>query len=683
MTMLHQTLVTVTQEKCLSLRIHQNSLPESINCILRQPTANCSKKYRLFTMFSQSIKSWFPVRHIELPLIVCSRTREQRLHTSTSGLLVFTSGGVLFFIQSHDFSVTFLLFPKVVKSCNMASRLRTIVLLSVAVLLSVDALPKGFIQLEKEHNILQWQEDGWRMSERVGPHVTLKLTFALKQRNLDALESLFWRVSDPDSKEYGQYLSLHEVANLITPSAKTQRTVKKWLRENGVEAKKCNSVETEDFLTCEMSCETAESLLPGAKFYVFHHEKLQQPTIRSAQHYSVPKEIVPHIDFVGGILRFPAVNWASPKIAKNITDSVNDLGVHIGVYPSVLRERYNISDTVGSHPNNSQVVAQFLKQYYNKADLKEFFKLFGSSFVHLDTIAKELGPDTGRSGIEASLDTQYIMSTGANISTWFWSTGGLHEKQEPFLEWMVNISNMAQVPWVHSVSYGDNEDSLSVDFMQRINTEFQKAGVRGLSILFASGDDGANCIDNKKFRPSFPASSPFVTTVGGTAFSNPFTISSEYAYGISGGGFSNVFKQEGYQTTAVQNYLKTGPHMPADSFFNKNGRAYPDISAVCNHFWVVNNLVPVPGVLGTSASTPSVAGIISLINDLRFHNGKPSMGFLNPFLYKNQAALYDVTSGHNEGCDPGDRGFTASEGWDPVSGNGTPNYPMLAKAALA
>ncbi|KAK3728842.1 hypothetical protein QZH41_007642 [Actinostola sp. cb2023] len=309
--------------------------------------------------------------------------------------------------------------------------------------------------------------------------------------------------------------------------------------------------------------------------------------------------------------------------------------------------------------------------------------MFGSSFVHLDAISKVIGPDTGRSGIEASLDTQYIMSTGANITTWFWSTGGRHEKQEPFLEWVVAISNMSQVPWVHSVSYGDNEDSLSTDFMKRINTEFQKAGVRGLSLLFASGDDGANCIDNKKFRPSFPASSPFVTTVGGTAFVNPFTASAEYAYGISGGGFSNVFNQQSYQTAAVQHYLKTGPDIPASTYFNKTGRAYPDISAVCNHFWVVNNRIPVPGVMGTSASTPSVAGIMSLLNDLRFKNGKSSLGFLNPFLYKNAAAMYDVTSGHNEGCDPGDRGFTASEGWDPVSGNGTPNYPALAKAALA
>ena len=52
---------------------------------------------------------------------------------------------------------------------------------------------------------------------------------------------------------------------------------------------------------------------------------------------------------------------------------------------------------------------------------------------------------------------------------------------------MVLLSNMSSLPWVHTISYGDDEDSLSSAYMNRINTEFMKAGVRGLSMLFASG----------------------------------------------------------------------------------------------------------------------------------------------------------------------------------------------------
>lgn len=68
------------------------------------------------------------------------------------------------------------------------------------------------------------------------------------------------------------------------------------------------------------------------------------------------------------------------------------------------------------------------------------------------------------------------------------SLSGRHESQEPFLQWMVLLSNMSALPWVHTISYGDDEDSLSTAYMMRISTEFMKAGVRGMSLLFASGE---------------------------------------------------------------------------------------------------------------------------------------------------------------------------------------------------
>lgn len=64
---------------------------------------------------------------------------------------------------------------------------------------------------------------------------------------------------------------------------------------------------------------------------------------------------------------------------------------------------------------------------------------------------------------------------------------GRHESQEPFLQWLLLLSNTSGLPWVHSVSYGDDEDSLSQAYMKRVNTEFMKAAARGISILFASG----------------------------------------------------------------------------------------------------------------------------------------------------------------------------------------------------
>jgi hypothetical protein len=46
---------------------------------------------------------------------------------------------------------------------------------------------------------------------------------------------------------------------------------------------------------------------------------------------------------------------------------------------------------------------------------------------------------------------------------------------EPFLEWIVDVLNSNNPELVHSISYGDEENSLSVEYMYRCEYEFQKA----------------------------------------------------------------------------------------------------------------------------------------------------------------------------------------------------------------
>ena len=71
-------------------------------------------------------------------------------------------------------------------------------------------------------------------------------------------------------------------------------------------------------------------------------------------------------------------------------------------------------------------------------------------------------------------------------------------------------------------------------------------------------------------------------------------------------------------------------------------------------------------VSGTSASCPTFAAVVALLNDQRLKAGKPPLGFLNPFLYQNPEAFRDMTNGVNHGS--GFHGFTAEKGWDPVTG---------------
>jgi len=109
----------------------------------------------------------------------------------------------------------------------------------------------------------------------------------------------------------------------------------------------------------------------------------------------------------------------------------------------------------------------------------------------------------------------------------------------------------------------------------------------------------------------------------------------EVTASLSGGGFSNYFNRPSYQTQAVSNYLKTMvSKLPDQSKWNSTGRAYPDVAAQAINFIIVQDLIPLPGVAGTSCAAPTFSGVVSLLNDLRLQNGKPPLGFLNPLLVR-------------------------------------------------
>jgi tripeptidyl-peptidase-1 len=66
-----------------------------------------------------------------------------------------------------------------------------------------------------------------------------------------------------------------------------------------------------------------------------------------------------------------------------------------------------------------------------------------------------------------------------------------------------------------------------------------------------------------------------------------------------------------------------------------------------------------------------MAAIISLVNDALIADGKPALGFLNPWLYSEGFKSFtDITVGSNKGCNTS--GFPAAVGWDAASGFGTP-----------
>merc|ERR1712216_776073 len=119
------------------------------------------------------------------------------------------------------------------------------------------------------------------------------------------------------------------------------------------------------------------------------------------------------------------------------------------------------------------------------------------------------GDNSGKAGDEASLDGQYITTTGRGVDTTFVYLDG--KMDNPFTNWLVWAAKATDenLPKVHSLSLGAPENEVGDDLIDRMNTEMAALGVRGVSVIFASGDSG--------YQPQqkFGAASPFVTAVGG------------------------------------------------------------------------------------------------------------------------------------------------------------------------
>jgi len=206
------------------------------------------------------------------------------------------------------------------------------------------------------------------------------------------------------------------------------------------------------------------------------------------------------------------------------------------VTPQVLSERYNLPTTL-SDPcasNNSIALAEFQFQYYDRRDLIIFANSCGVDSVSVEkNYAHNAAVVCTRGGgcIESLLDIEW-----ANVA----AGGGAiplsvyYSMQYSILDWISAVNDNEDAELVYSVSYGNDElQQTSTEYMLSVNTEFMKAGARGISIFIASGDQGVYGREgpgNNVFHPDFPASSPWVTSVGGTDFVTASVVGEEMAW---------------------------------------------------------------------------------------------------------------------------------------------------------
>jgi len=355
-----------------------------------------------------------------------------------------------------------------------------------------------------------------------------------------------------------------------------------------------------------------------------------------------------------------------------------------------MGERYSLpsSSGLGGAANGSFAVAEFQGQAWDQKDVYKFSSscnLKNFTVSHPINAPQSKGCQIPILGVqlcgEALLDIEYALAvSGGEIPL-----TNIYLAQYSLLNWAKQVEGMSDedIPLIHSVSYGNDEaQQTGVPYMQSVNTEFQKLGVRGISILFASGDQGVLGREGggARFHPDFPAGSPYVTAVGGTDFLVSGQIGDEKAWTDGGGGFSDTFPIPSYQKEVVESYIKNTKGLPSQTYWNQTGRGYPDISALAgtqNPYCIgVGSLLM--GIAGTSAACPTAAAVFARLNEVRLGRGGKPMGFLNPWIYQNADAFNDVKDGSNSAGGP-HGGFPAVVGWDASTGVGTPNYAAMVK----
>lgn len=523
--------------------------------------------------------------------------------------------------------------------------------------------------------------EGWSVTNQaVDLSQHIRINIGMKRQNVDMLHAFVRKVSDPESSSYGQYMTQKQLANMIAPSQEAVDVVLRWLKAADIEGRVDFH---KDYIHFVAPLSKIESLL-SVKFAMYKHVKGGRQVARAIEAVVVPDAVAQVAEVVTGTQGFPLPTNGPTRVKRGHFDA----GMAPEVTPDVIRASYNITTTAAS-TKNIQAIAEFQGQYVDTTDLSKFCTQYDNGaqckvakFIHQN--------NPGQPGIESSLDIEYIMSIAKGVETWVYSYPNFDFCSD-LLTWASDItaSGSGTHPSVVSMSYGSQKlDFCPAASMTRLNEDVAKFGAIGITSVIASGDSGSGQYSREgynggKLCPSFPASINYCLAIGATTFisgsSGEEQATTQFG---SGGGFSWNFKADSFAHAGVDGYFKelTAKGKTPSLQFEKTGRQSPDVSLLGQGFHVINGGQNIQ-VGGTSASTPTWSGIISLLNNHRFAQGKPAFGYINPWIYSvPETCFHDITVGTNA-ISPNTIGWAAEKGWDAATGRGTPNFPCLLSHA--
>lgn len=395
---------------------------------------------------------------------------------------------------------------------------------------------------------------------------------------------------------------------------------------------------------------------------------------------ALPPGLSGEVDGVGRILSYLPHRMALPALPLDVPRP--------GLKPKDLLTAYNALPLAeAGYTGKGQTVVVFAFDGFEQADLDMFADNMGLPRFTPEVV----GGPLGEARSEASMDLQVVHAIApdarlvvVNAMPTVEGGGGTFEKIGQMFD-----DAAAKYPgsvWTLSIGWGC-ESLVSAADVAPVRAALVRAHRRGITAFDASGDQaGLECKGGKDWSsPPGPdhigvdtiASLPEMTSVGGTTLSTDMQgrwmeewgwIDPPLSQGSSG-GVSRLFARPDYQSGLPE-------------VRGSMNRLVPDVSAVADPFTGVQIVIRQNTQLGggTSQAAPIWAGMTALINQYIVDNGGKSVGNINPLLYRvakgsKLPGFRDITAGGNAVDTP-------VEGFDLVSGLGSPNVDNLARILL-
>ena len=515
-------------------------------------------------------------------------------------------------------------------------------------------------------------------------YVTLRLKHSSDQQA--ALDRLLAEQQDPSSANFHKWVTPEQYADRFGLSSADTAKIISWLQSEGFTV---NDVGRGRHWIAFSG--TAGQAARAFRTEIHRYKVDGEIRFANATEPSVPAALADIVSGFDGLNDFPMRSMAVTKGLAG--DPAFNVGAQHYLAPDDMAVIYNIAPLHNGGVNGSgQKIVIVGQGDVNVADIQAFRSRF-----HLPPSDPQMvlvGPDPGNGGLEPYLDIEWAGAVAPNASI-IYVYGRVANSAAQFAV----DHNLAPVI---SESYGNCEPEYTPSW----RSIAQQANAQGITWLAASGDSGAADCEPHGVHPQatrgravdFPASLPEVTAVGGSQFnegsdnfwsgSNGANSGSALSYipeiawnendnsGLlaGGGGASIFFPKPSWQT---------GPGVPDD-----HARDVPDVSlssAGHDGYWVVYNGLNYIA-FGTSAATPSFAGIVALLNQFVVADGyqaQPGLGNINPTLYRlaqtTTNVFHDITSGDNTvpcvqsspNCLTGSFGYAAGPGYDLATGLGS------------